>query len=65
MAHKFVDECCGCATETYPCTGDACPNRNVKVLICDQCGSEAERLYILEDSELCSDCVLDNLEVIE
>jgi hypothetical protein len=34
---KIENECCGCATESYPCLGSACPNRNVKHYYCDKC----------------------------
>lgn len=27
---KYEGECCGCATEAYPCLGNRCPNINVK-----------------------------------
>lgn len=37
---KYEDECYGCATESYPCLGSACPNRHVKHLYCDECYDE-------------------------
>ena len=40
----YEDECCGCATESYPCLGNACPNRNVKHLYCDKCKDDVEKL---------------------
>jgi len=44
------DECCGCATESYPCLEDSCPRRHTAVLICDECGDEVEKLYKVECS---------------
>lgn len=62
---KYENECVGCATETYPCLGKACPNRSVRHLYCDLCGGDVEKLYILNGEELCIDCVIDSLEEIE
>lgn len=45
---KYEDECCGCATEAYPCLGNRCPNINVKHLYCDDCKEEVEELYDFE-----------------
>ena len=42
---KYENECCDCATESYPCLGSACPNRNVKHLYCDECDDDCEELY--------------------
>lgn len=39
---KYEDECCGCATENYPCLGSECTNRHVKHLYCDKCGEDVE-----------------------
>lgn len=65
MSVKYEDECCGCATESYPYRCSACPNRHVKHLYCDKCGEDVERLYDFDGKELCGDCVLKELEVIE
>lgn len=62
---KYRNECCDCASEGYPCLGESCPNRNVRVLVCDQCGSEVEDLYWLDGEQLCCDCVLENLEKVD
>lgn len=56
-----TDECCDCATESYPCLGSSCPNRNVVRYYCDRCKEEfePEALYVNEnDEELCADCIL-------
>ena len=44
---KYENECCDCATESYPCMGSACPNRNVKHLYCDKCKDH----YLLDGDE--------------
>lgn len=59
------NECCDCAVPAYPCLGSSCPNRNVNHLYCDKCGNDVERLYEFDGKELCGDCVLKELEVIE
>lgn len=38
---------------------------NVKHLYCDKCGENVERLYEFDGKELCGDCVLKELEVVE
>ena len=61
---KYENECCGCATESYPCMGSACPNRKVPHLLCDRCGDDVEELYNCYGEELCEDCLKDNFEKI-
>lgn len=61
---KIENDCCGCATDSYPCLGNSCPLRNVKHYYCDKCGSE-ETLYHFGDSQLCADCVLEQLDVVK
>lgn len=60
----YEDECCGCAVPSYPCMGDACPNRNVPHLYCDKCKEDVEDLYKTEDGELCAECVLKMFEKV-
>lgn len=62
---KYEGECCGCATEAYPCLGNMCPNINVKHLYCDKCGEDVGKLYEFDGKELCGGCVLKELEVVE
>lgn len=60
------NRCCDCAAPAYPCLGDSCSLRHYRVLICDSCGDEVDKLYIsVSGRELCSDCALEELEVIE
>ena len=62
---RYENQCCDCATESYPCLGSNCPNRNVRILECDSCGEEADVLYIVENEELCRECALERLEKVE
>lgn len=59
------DECCGCATESYPCLVDSCSRRHTIVLICDECGDEVEKLYKVDGMKLCSRCALNELEEVD
>ena len=61
----YEDECCGCATGSYPCIGSDRPNRNVKHLYCDECGDDVEELYKYDGEELFEGCLLKEFEVIE
>ena len=62
--YRVENECCGCATENYPCLGNSCPRRNVKRFYCDKCREE-RTLYHFEGEELCISCIIDRLEVVE
>ena len=57
------NECVGCPPE-MGCLGSACPNLNVKRFYCDECGNE-ETLYEYGERELCIDCILKQLTVVE
>lgn len=61
---KYKDEYCGCATESYPCLGSSCPNRNVKNLYCDECDDDVEELYDFEGVQLRKECLLKKFEKI-
>lgn len=60
----FENQCCDCATPSYPCRGSGCPNRNVPVYLCDLCREQAT-LYHFDGQELCIACVEDQLELVE
>ena len=47
----------------FPCRREAC--RYYKVLECDCCHEEVDRLYRFDDDELCENCVLVRLEVVK
>ena len=58
----YRNECVGCPPERG-CLGDACPNRNVPVCVCDECGDEVSELYYGADGgQYCKHCVIGNLE---
>lgn len=59
------NHCCGCAVPAYPCLGDSCILRHCRVLYCDNCHEEADKLYQLDGEELCESCVLERLEIVE
>jgi hypothetical protein len=64
----YENHCVSCATESYPCIGNSCPNRHVKVLTCDCCGEEVDKLYrsdYLGDVDYCADCALKEFEEVE
>jgi hypothetical protein len=43
----------------------ACRHYRVKVLKCDNCRQEVDKLYKYDGKELCEECVLKDLEVVE
>jgi hypothetical protein len=55
---KLENQCCGCATDNYPCRGRSCPNVNVKVYYCDKCKSRIEGdVYEADGYDLCEWCL--------
>ena len=55
---KIEDRCCGCAAPGYPCEGNSCPNKNVRVYYCDKCGEEiTDEVYEVDGEDLCEDCL--------
>lgn len=66
MAVRIENDCCDCATESYPCLGDQCKYRNVKHFYCDRCREEVDELYYgVSGMELCAECALKELEKVE
>lgn len=65
MAVIEQNDCCDCAVPAYPCLGYSCPLRHAKHYYCDDCGDEVDTLYRFEGEELCGDCVVKRLEVVE
>lgn len=59
---RYENDCVDCG---LPCLGDTCQYRHVKHLYCDNCKCEAEKLYVLDSDELCFDCFMKDVEVIE
>lgn len=62
MAIRWESGCVDCG---LPCIGNACRYYRVKILECDDCGEEVDTLYQYDSDELCADCVLKRLEVVE
>ena len=63
MAQRYESQCVQCG---FPCRYEACPNYKVRMLICDFCNDEVDRLYKYDSStELCEECLLKEFEVIE
>ena len=61
---KIENDCCGCATDNFPCRGIDCPLRRVEHLYCDTCGAET-KLYYHNEHELCAECVIETLEEVK
>lgn len=57
MSLEYENHCCDCAPPGYPCLGASCPNRNVPVHYCDNCGEELDEIYDVDDKELCEECL--------
>ena len=51
---KFENDCCDCG---QPCFGNACINRNVPHLYCDECGYEVDDLFEYDGQQICEDCL--------
>ncbi len=62
----FINNCCNCATPSYPCQQELCPNRHVKIYICDKCKSTVDfgELFYFDGDELCIDCIQSKLELV-
>lgn len=67
-----VNECCDCATETYPCIGDSCSLRHVTYYQCDRCGCNGlteDEIHEVDGEDLCDTCFdeefEDELKVLE
>lgn len=60
---KIENDCCGCATGSYPCLGNSCPLRHREHYYCDECGEE-DKLYEYDGRELCIDCIEKSLTVV-
>ena len=56
------NECVDCG---LPCLYAACPYYKVIRFFCDECDEEVEDLYWFGTEQLCSDCVLKQLEKVE
>lgn len=55
-----VNDCCDCATESYPCLGSACKLRHVPKYVCDWCGADEldeEDIKVVDGEDVCLACV--------
>lgn len=58
----YENRCVDCADE-LGCIGRACPNRNVEVHYCDNCGEELDVIYEVDGDELCEECLKDRFRM--
>ena len=60
---RIENHCCDCAAPGYPCMGNACPNRNVKVFYCGKCDPDCQwpldEVYEVDGEILCLECLKD------
>lgn len=61
---RFENECVRCPSE-IGCSGNRCPYMNVPHLYCDECGDNADMLYIDGNYALCQRCYLRNAQTIK
>lgn len=61
---NYENHCVYCPKE-LGCLGNACPNRNVPVKVCDKCKNEVGTLYDYDGEQLCKDCVPDKETAVE
>lgn len=57
---KTEDGCVNCG---LPCLGISCPNKNITVHYCDECGADV-LLYRYDGGEYCVDCIIGKLEKV-
>ena len=60
-----VNECCDCATESYPCIGDACSLRHAIYYRCDRCGCDGlteDDIHKVDGEDLCDACYDEEFE---
>ena len=50
----YEDRCCDCTAAAYPCT--FCGLRHYKVVECDCCGEEVDRLFDVDGRQVCIEC---------
>ena len=41
----------------YPCRGEHCSRRRVKVHYCDRCGEDLDAIYAVDGEEICEECL--------
>lgn len=58
----YDSECVSCG---LPCRYEACQNYRVEHFVCDICKDEDVTLYHFNGFEMCADCVLKRLDIVE
>lgn len=66
MSITYEDECCACATESYPCMGLECKDRKVPHFFCDKCHYEFDSTELYDDDgdHLCQECLLNKFPTV-
>ena len=59
---EYVSDCVDCGK---PCLGNDCPHFSVKLLVCDKCNDEVDKLWIVDDEQVCEHCLKEMFETIE
>lgn len=59
---RYESSCVNCG---FPCRYEACQNYRVRILECDRCHDELDKLYDFYGEEICEECLLKEFEVIE
>ena len=59
---EYVSDCVDCGK---PCIGGACSHYRVKLLICDKCNDEVDKLWVVDDEQVCEHCLKEMFETIE
>lgn len=61
---RYESQCVSCG---FSCRYEACRYYKVRILECDNCHDEVDKLYIGAESgnQLCAECALEELEVVE
>ena len=59
---KIENDCVGCTDIGLPCKN--CGRGRTPHHYCDRCGDET-RLYRFDDSELCTECLLECFDIVE
>ncbi len=63
-----VNECCDCATDTYPCIGDECSQLHKIYYRCDECGADElteDEIHHVNDMDLCEHCYIEYEEELD
>lgn len=60
---RIENDCCSCATDTYPCRGSLCPLLKAEHIYCDKCKHEltGDVFFTHDGEDLCPDCIIDAL----